>query len=170
MPKDGKTAMIVGLGVATAGVILLATKAKAEPPDEEGAGVIIEILDSEGNPVSHNSPVELVEGESYQANIWVTNQSTKAGEPWEAVLEIIVGAHISSTDLIPAAATMVPFAAGQTASKAYPFTVPMDTGGETGQILVRVKDPTGVELAYALEPINIIAIEIIYGAVVVIGV
>jgi len=169
--EDGKkAAVVVGVGAGIAGLLYLATKVKAAPPPPEAAAIRIEILDAEGNPVAHNSPAELIEGESYTVRVTVTNRSTKAGMPWEATLEIVVQAATEWTTLIPVTATMQDFGAGQTRSFDYPMSVPVGTGGETGQIIALVNDPAGVELARAREDITIISIEIIYGATVTIGV
>lgn len=169
MAEDGKKVAIIGGLAAVIGGIFLATRAKAAPPPPEGAEIIIEVLDAEGNPLPHNSPVELEEGESYTVRLTITNLSTKAGVPWDATLDVVIQAATAYTALIPVSSSSEYFAAGQTKAFNYPMNIPLGTGGETGQITALVKDPMGVELARAAESIDIITIEIIYGATVVIG-
>lgn len=167
--EDGRKAAAAGgimaLMAALIGV-LLAAAAKAAPP---GAKIGIEVLDAQGNPLPHNSPVELIEGESYTVVVTATNMSTKAGEPWDVTFELVISAATEWRELIPITATMEDFAAGQTRSFSIPMYVPLGSGGETGQIVALLRDPAGNEIVRATEPFTIITIEIIYGATITIG-
>ncbi|MBA7560639.1 hypothetical protein ES708_02268 [subsurface metagenome] len=168
MPKDGKKAA-VGLGVAAAlgAGIYFATRAKAAP--EEG-GVTIVIYDEWGNPVPSGSPSILEEGASYTMVVTVTNMSTKAGTPWEATLTIAVSAVVGGNDIMAPSTKDEFFTAGQTRNFNFALVVPMGYGGFSGSAVALVKDPTGVTLDSATEPLTIEEIPIDYGAGIVIGV
>lgn len=165
---DKKVAVGLGVAAGVGALLYLAAKAKAAPP--EGATVKIQVFDAEGHLITSNSPLELIEGESYTVRVTVTNLSTKAGEPWDAELEVVVHASTEWEALIPVTTSMEAFAAGQTLSFDYPMMVPLGVMGFSGQISATINDPAGIRLARVLEPFTIITIEIIYGATVVIGV
>jgi len=173
--EDGKKA-IVGLGLATAiGGIYLATKAKAAPaPPPEGAGVEIEIRDSEGNIVPHNSPASLNEGEIYTVKVTVTNMTTRGGEPWEAELTTTIEAWVTDgfakPYLIVKHDMVNTFAGDQATPYNYIIFPEIGTGGMNGGIFVTVYDPFGNVLKQVNEDLTIIALPIIYGAGIVIGV
>jgi len=169
--EDKKKAAAAVAGMGAIGLAyFLATKAKAAPPPGAQASIGIEILDAQGNPVPHNSPATLVEGESYIARLTVTNRSTKAGQPWEATFEIVAHASTAYETLIPVTATQEYFGPGETRAFDYPFTVPLGTGGQSGQISGVVNDLTGVRLARAIEDFTITTVEIIYAAEIIVGV
>jgi len=109
-----------------------------------------------------NSPAEVVEGESYLVRLTVTNQSTKAGIPVDVNLEIVISAATAWTTLIPVTSSMEAFAAGQTRTFDYTMNVPLGSGGESGQIIGLVRDPTGIEITRATESISIEAVEVEY--------
>ena len=166
MEKDGKKAAVVlGLAAVVGGAVI-ATRAKAAPHEGAAAKITITVLDSQGNPVPHNSPFDLIEGEGYQVVVMVTNQSTWGGSPVGATLEVVVQAATDYTTLIPVAASDVEFGAGEAKPIYLSMVVPLGTGGETGQIIAVVNDPAGIEVARTTEPVTIIAVEIIYGATV----
>ena len=173
MEKEKKTGLIFlgALAVGTGLTVALAAMGKAAPPEpgEGGAIIEIEIYDSEGNPVPSNSPRALDEGSSYTVRLTITNTSTKAGVPWDAILTVGIGAITSYTTLITAQEKAELFSAEQTRSFDYPINVPLGSGGETGYISAWVDDPDGTTLASALEDITINEIPIDYGAVIVIG-
>jgi len=166
--KDGKKAA-VGLGlVAALGAIYFASRAKAAPPEE--GGVTIVIYDQYGNPVPSGSPSILTEGASYTMVVTVTNMSTKAGTPWEATLTIDVSAVVDGSAIMTPSVKAEYFAAGETKAFSYPLSVPLGYGGFSGSALALVKDPTGVTLDSATEPLTIEEIPIDYAAGIVIGV
>ena len=171
MVKDGKTAaVVIGLAAATIGLIY-ATKAKAAPPEE--GGVTIVIYDEWGNPVPTNSPAILTEGARYTMVVTVTNMTTKATEPptpWEATLTISVSASVGGLGIMTPSVKAEYFAAGQTRAFSYALSVPLGYGGLIGSAVALVKDPTGVTLDSATEPITVTEIPIDYGAGIVIGV
>ena len=166
--KDGKKAAVV-LGAAALGAagIYLATQAKAE---EEKGGVTIVIYDKYGNPVPTGSPAHLTEGETYTMVVTVTNMSAKAGTPWEATLTIDVAAAVGSSNIMTPSVADEFFTANQTRSFSYTLVVPMGYGGLSGNAAAIVKDPDGVTLDSATEPLTIEEIPIDYGAGIEIGV
>jgi len=105
-----------------------------------------------------NSPATVVEGESYSVRLTVTNRSTKAGIPVGAPLEIVISAATAWTTLIPVTPSTEAFAAGETRSFDYAMGVPLGSGGEFGQIIGLVRDPTGIEVARAAEDLNIVEV------------
>lgn len=165
--KDGaKLALGLGISAAIAGLIYAVTRAKAKPPPEgEAATIRIEIIGA-----ACHFPATLLEGSPYTVRITITNASTKAGVPWEANFDIALLASTAKTTFIPSQRKTEYFAAGQKRVFEYPISVPLGSGGETGQVLVRIFDPAGNELAYKIEPITIQAVAIIYGATVTIGI
>lgn len=171
MVENGKKAAL-GLGIAggIAALIYAATRVKAAPPPEGAAAITIEIIGPEGIPLLHGSPVSVLEGESYTARVTITNLSTKAGQPWEAIFEVAVYADGAVVYFFPTTVTSEYFSAGQTLSFDYPLNVPLGIGGETGSIFGVVRDPAGIELARASEYITIQSVEIIYGATITVGV
>lgn len=172
MPEEVKISPAViipiGLGLGLVGAVGLYALAQAAPAPE-GAKIKIEILDAEGHPVPHNSPVSLLEGESYTVRLTITNLSTKAGEPWGTNLDVMITAFCDYTTLITITRATEYFAAGEAIIFDYPMAVPLGTGGQAGQIVVRVFDPEGNLVAEGIEPLTVETIEIIYGATIVIG-
>ena len=166
----------VGLGILATGLLLLKGKQvePLEPVEGEGAAIVIEVYDSEGNPVPRNSPMALVEGSSYTVVLTVKNISTKGGVAWPATLSVTIHSAVSIgydqvQTLIPITTVNESFAAGQTKTFSYSLTVPLGIQGTEGQIGASVQSPTGVTLATAYEPLTIGILEIIYGATIVIG-
>lgn len=169
MENRKKAAVVLGLAAALGASIYLATKAEAAPERELKAKVGIEILDSQGNLVPHNSPAVLTEGESYTMVVTVTNMSTKAGTPWQAVLTIDVSAAVDGSNLMPPSVDYEPFAAGATENFSYPLSVPLGYGGFAGSAVAIVRDPLGATLDTAIESLTIVELPIVYGAGIVIG-
>ncbi|MBA7659309.1 hypothetical protein ES703_67286 [subsurface metagenome] len=172
MPKDGKKVAIgAGIVAAVVGAIALIKGKKPPitpiPPPPEGvaATISIEIIGAE-----RNSPVSLEEGGSYIARLTVTNATTKAGTPWEATLTVHIAAHTEFVTLIPVQVSDENFAAGQTRTFDFPMSVPLGAGGQPGNIIARVKDPAGINVATVIEDFTIVTSEIIYGATIVVGV
>ena len=134
------------------------------------SGVTIVIYDEWGNPVPSGSPSILTEGASYTMVVTVINQSTKAGTPWEATLTIDVSAVVEGSAIMIPSITDEFFAAGETKPFNYALSVPLGYGGFSGSAAAIVKDPTGVTLDSATEPLTVEEIPIVYGAGIVIGV
>lgn len=155
----------IGIGLGIAGVLGVAVLARAAAPEGPAATIKIEVIGAEGH-----SPVTLEEGESYTVRLTVTNLTAKAGQPWEATLEVVVFAGTDFRTLIPTTASSEYFTAEQTRVFDYPISVPLGAGGEPGNIVAVVNDPAGIELASATEYFSIATIEIIYGATITIGV
>lgn len=168
MPDDkNKVALGVGL-VAAAGLgYLLLKKPVPDIPVENGA-VRIEIRDSEGRLLESRSPIDLTEGESYTVTVTVTNTSTKGGVPWEASLELRVGAVAGGIRLIPITDTTAFFNAGASQSFNYSMNVPLGTGGLSGVIDAVVSHGPSI-LSSGSVFFTVIIVEIIYGATVDIG-
>ena len=160
--------IIGGLGLALVGVLGLASLARAAPPEKEGVTIVI--YDEWGNPVPTGSPAILQEGASYTMVVTVTNMSTKAGTPWEATLTIDVSAVVDGSAIMTPSVSAEYFTAGQTRAFSYALSVPLGYGGFSGSALALVKDPTGVTLDSATEPLTIEEIPIDYAAGIVIGV
>lgn len=167
---DKKKAAAVGIGLGLAGLAAYALTREVEAAPPEVGGVTIQIFDKYGNPVPSGSPALLTEGESYTMVVTVTNLSTKAGTPWEAMLTIDVSAGVDGLDIMTPSVKAEYFDAEQTRSFSYPLSVPLGSGGLSGSASALVKDPTGVTLDSATEPLTIEEIPIIYGAGIVIGV
>lgn len=168
--KDGKKVAAVVGGVGLAGLTAYALTRKVEAAPPEVGGVTIVIYDKYGNPVPSGSPAILTEGESYSMVVTVTNMSTKAGTPWEATLTIDVSAGVDGVDIMTPSGTAEYFDAGQTRSFSYPLDVLLGYGGLSGNASALVKDPAGVTLDSATEPLTIEEVPIIYGAGITIGV
>jgi len=164
MQDKGKAALAVGGLAGLAGVIYLATKGKAAPPEGPSASVSIEVLDSEGNPVPRNSPAVVNEGESYTVMVAVTNTTTKGGVPFEADLETWVMAAAGWIDLIPGDIYPSHYLPGSIGYFYSTLNIPMGLGGMTGAITVNVFDPGGKLIATKVEPLTIKAMALIYGA------
>lgn len=171
---------LVGVGIVGAAMVIggiaYASRDKKAPP-ESAPTIVIEILDAQGNPVPHNSPAALTEGASYSIRLTVRNTSTKGGMAWPATLSLDVYAGTNEITLTYPPITAFNFDGGQTRvldSVVWPalaFNVPMGTGGQAGNIIARVLNPTvgGVDLAKAVDSFTITTIAIIYGATIVIG-
>lgn len=163
-----KKIAIVSLGLAAAVVVVLVAKAKGAPPEEGGVSIVI--YDEWGNPVPTGSPAILAEDASYTMVVTVTNLSTKGGTPWEASLTIEVSAVVDASAIMSPSLKIEYFAAGQTRTFNYALSVPLGYGGLSGSALALVKDPSGVTLDSAMEPLTVEEIPITYGAGIVIGV
>lgn len=163
-----KTALaILGTLLATAvGVPLLLRKKEVPPPE---APITITILDAQGKPVPRTSPVTLTEGASYTARITARNTSTKAGTPWAATLGVGISGSTAVRQLIAAQIKQVNFAADEAKAFDFPFSLPMGSGGESGEITAWVQDPTGKAISSAREPLTIAEVPVIYSATIVIG-
>jgi len=171
MVEDNKkVALGLGLGLAAAGGLVYALTRKPPVEKPSAAEIVIKVYDSQGRLVPHNSPLDLEEGESYTIVLTVTNQTTKAGTPWEASLGVGIHVFVDSIDLIPPDFRYGEyFAPGQTREFSWPLDIPLDIGARSGSINASVLDPDGRRIASDIKPLNIIAVEIIYGATVVIG-
>lgn len=116
-----------------------------------------------------SSPATVVEGESYSVRLTVTNQSTKAGVPTEAMLRIAIEAIVSldtwvTETLIPTQEREEHFSPGQTRTFNYTMNIPLGLAGYSGSIGASVMDPTGlIILDSASEPLIIEAVPIIPG-------
>lgn len=171
-----ETKKIVGgslVGAAIAG-IALALGLRKKPPEEEGeeeAMLKIELYDSQGNLVPHNSPYAVTEGGSYTIRTAVTNTSYKVdpSHPVAArfVITIVVGTNVRT--LLSDSMTL-DFAAGEKKTPSWNFTVPVGTAGEAGGVIAAAVDTTGgIQLASAGDTMTIAAATIIYGATITIA-
>ena len=113
-----------------------------------------------------HSPAEVIEGKSYLVKLTVTNLSTRAGLPVEAMLTVGISATTPWEILIPAKESDEYFGPNETRSFDYNMTIPVGTGGQVGFITAWVDDPTGIAIASATEDVVIEAAPIIlYGVV-----
>ena len=169
MGKDKKPIVIVG-AVAAAGTVayLLAKKAKAAPPGEGAASIEIHVYDSLGNLVPHNSPVTLIEGDSYLVTLTVQNTSIKGGVGTGASLGIGINAISQFYTLIASVVGTKAFAAGEVKRFSYALNVPLDPG-TTGLITAWVENPSRAHIADAQVQLVITSLAIVYGATIVIG-
>lgn len=168
--KEKAVLAIGGLGLAGLTGYLLTRKPKPLPPEAEGAEITIEIIGPDGEPLKSNSPIEIVEGESYPVRLTVTNLSTKGGQPWEATFTIVVAAAAGGIHIIFPTDIEEYFTGGQTRSFDFPMIVPLGMGGLYGDITALVESPLGVAITSAVEFYTIVTVRIIYAAEVVIGV
>lgn len=175
MSKDNMA--LTGGGVAAlVGLMLLlfARKAKAATPPPEGeAGFGITIgplIDAEtGLPVPSNSPDTVVEGHSYILPFTVTNGSIRLGAPVAADLGIIMAGLAGSVGISFPAPFATAFRAGETLAWNITFTVPDGTGGQAGEIRIRLNDPSGNQLALGIKALGIQSAAITYGATITFG-
>lgn len=166
--KDGLTVILAaGAGLALYEISRMLAK---PPPEGEGAEIGIVILGPDGQPVPKNSPVSLLEGESYIVQVIVTNATTKAGVPWEATLGVATYADGAVVYFYTSVSRDEYFSPGETRTFNYPLNVPMGQGGESGKVWAWVSDPAGIQLGRTNEEITIETIAIIYGATILIGV
>ena len=161
-------------GLAAGGALVFALSRKAEavppPPGEGAATIVITVYDSQGNPVPSNSPFNLDEGGSYTIVLTVTNQSTKGGQAWAATLGVWIGVIVDSIELMPVTGGDYVFAAEETQTFSYTLSVPISGyGGKVGQITASVISPNHVTIAGDVEYINIVTLEVVYGATIVIS-
>lgn len=162
--------VIAGIGIGALSIFGISRLLAQPPPEGDGAAIGIVILGPDGLPVPKNSPASLLEGESYTVQVTVVNASTKAGQPWEATLDVITYGDGAVTYFYPPVSVTELFAPGQDRTFEYPLNIPMGYGGQSGSVWAWVRDPAGVELARASEPITIESVAIVYGADIVIGV
>jgi len=174
MNNKQKTALGAGAALVATGIIVAKARAKEpeEPEEPEGTGIEIEIRDSNGNIVPHNSPASLNEGEIYSVKITVTNATTRGGIPWEAELTTNVYADVSdgfsTVHLVPSNDNVSVFAGSQAIAYSYTISPEIGVGGMTGGIFVSVHDPLGGVLKQINEQLTIVAEPTIYGAGIVI--
>ena len=162
-------AVLAGAGFLTLlGLGWRASRAKAAPPTPEevaAAGISIEILGPDGQPVPHNSPATVVENTTYTVRATVTNMSTRAGVAVAARFVIRFGGTLDGTGLgFNPYDTQVDFAANQTLVVSSTLYVPAGAGGMTGQLTVDVIAPTGYVIATATELLNVSVPVITYAA------
>ena len=151
-----KIVAAVGVAAGIAGWLLYRQRAGAdEELPEDAATIAIRVLDSNGNEVPHNSPVELEPGASYTVEVAVTNHSRYAGEPSAADLTTIIAAFTNGTDLIPETSTSDHYGPGQSHVFTWALDVPVGTPVSTGAIVVVVRDPGARKLAEESLPITI---------------
>jgi len=174
---ERKTGIVAAGAVAGITIVLLAARAKAKPPTPPGeeAALKIEVFDSEGQPVPHNSPFILTEGQSYTVVISVTNKTTRGGIPWEATLGGYAELAIMRADwpmpiVLFSGSLDAFYIANETKQFNFPFNIPVGYGESGGEIIAAVTDPTGIVLASASEPTTIASEETVYAAEIVIGV
>ena len=174
MTKDGKkTGIVMGAAALIAGVIFAMSK---KPKEGEGAGVAIEILDANGNPVPKKSPASLVEGTNYTIRVTVTNGSTRGGVAQATDLTLSVNVTLGGVTFINGLTADGLLSHYFGANDSYAFTWPLmvpvgyfntDT---TGMVDARVISPGGIVLVTAQEPLALQIQDIIYGATITIGV
>ena len=111
-------------------------------------------------------PFLFVEGTGpYTVNVTVTNASMKGTQPWPATLTLDVDAVGPS--IYVAESTQANFGAGQQLMFSFPFSIPWGDVG-VGNIVAKVKDPTGVVLDEASVGFTIEEVPIDYGADVIV--
>jgi hypothetical protein len=159
-----KEIVIVG---SLAAIALLLSKSTMKAGGDSGT-IEIQVYDSQGNLVPHNSPRTLQEGGSYTVQLTVKNTSTRGGASTGATLG--VGLHVLTTaySLIPARVEQYSFIAGETRSFSYAFNVPLDSGTD-GLISAWIEDPARNIVGQAQESITITSLSTVYGATIVIG-
>ncbi|MDD5397835.1 MAG: hypothetical protein PHU70_02025 [Dehalococcoidia bacterium] len=180
---EKKGLIALGLAAVAGGVYLLTRKSANPPPagqEEEtaSASVSVGIVDSSGNPVPHNSPFPLAEGESYSIELNVANRSykllsdgiTKIPVPLNlAVSTIAYIHHPGSTEVrvdfyngvSGEGYKQVSMAENGSQAFSLPFSVPMNTGGYIGLISVRVIFPDGSHKDISNE-MQVTAAQIVY--------
>ena len=156
-----KEKVVLGAG-ALALLLLMARQTVASD------AVIIQIFDSHGNLVPHNSAFSLLEGETYTVKVTVNNRTTRGGAAYRADLTLSVSAGTSNHVLIAQQSQTGHFAAGESLSFGYTMAVPQGSVGESGTITATVFAPTGGQLASQARDFTIAA-SITYGADVDIG-
>lgn len=171
--KDKKgLGILAAIGAGVAGIVL-AVRAKAKPPGEGegGASLQIEVYDSEGNLVPHNSPLNVTEGGSYTIRVTVTNTSyiVNPSYPVAARLVITVAVQTNVRTLLGDSMTL-DFTASERKTLSWNFTVPVGTAGEAGGVIAAAVDtPGGIQLASAGDTMTITEAATVYGATIVIS-
>ena len=143
---------------------------KAPAPEEPTNGIEIYWHDAEGNPIVHNSPIDLEEGATGYFDVYITNATTKGGVPWDATFDVLIAAQYGTPPFEAMAAPISvpgdPFAAGERKGPYSGSVTPyMGSADRNGSVTVIVS-VGGVEIATAVDVVNIIYIPIIYGAII----
>ena len=145
-------------------------EAKAPAPEEPSNGIEIYWHDALGNPLPHNSPVNINEGETAFFDVFITNTTTKGGQPWEAAFDVQIFSEYGTPPYeAMGSAISVPgdfFEAGQ---RKGPYsgsvTSYMGSAPRNGNVTVIVSI-AGTEIASALDVVNIVEVPIIFGAII----
>ena len=140
------------------------------PTPEAPVGIEIYHYDEEGNPLPHNSPVMIDEGKTDYFDVFITNATTKGGEPWEATFDVELFSEYGTPPYEAMGAPIsVPgdvFAAGERKGPySGSYTPYMGSAPRNGNITVIVSR-LGVTIASAVDPVNIVDVPIIYGAII----
>lgn len=155
MDNKNIVAGVVGVFGGLAAILLLRKKTQGAM----GATVQVAILDSSGNEVPHNSPVDLEAGGSYTVSITVTNQSALQGVPIAVDLTSSTGAMVVGEPPLIADDRTDYYEAGQSLTFTYPLQVPnYACTGEIRAIIFDLPpdDPGHQQLAVATLEFNAI--------------
>ncbi|MBA7647845.1 hypothetical protein ES703_55624 [subsurface metagenome] len=145
-------------------------EAKAPEPEVPSNGIEIYWRDALGNPLPHNSPVTIEEGKTAYFDVYITNTSTKGGEPWPVSFDILIGATYGSPSFLPMMTPIwLPAEAFEGGQRKGPFsgsvTPVLGSADWDGLLTVDVKVGT-ITVASGSDPIDIIFVPIIYGAII----
>jgi hypothetical protein len=168
--KDKKIGLIVLGGAAViTGILLMKKDTPTEGGDDITGTIELELLDSNGNPVPHNSPYQLMEAHSYTISVTVKNNSTRLGSAISADLSVIISAVAGSSYIVSPITTTKTFAGGESKTFTCSLNIPDNTGGESGTVNVSVVGG-GSEIASGSAEFNIADVQIVYGATITIGI
>ena len=102
-----------------------------------------------------NSPASVIEGKSYTVALTITNQSTKADTPVEAMLGIGISVGTEWVTIISPQISSEYFSSNETRRFEYTMNVPLGSGGQQGLITAWIEDPVGKTLTSATEDLII---------------
>ena len=145
-------------------------EAKTPAPEEPSNGIEIYWHDEEGAPILHNSPIDLEEGATGYFDVYITNATTKGGVPWDATFDISILSQYGTPPFEAMAAPITapgdPFTPGQRKGPYSGSVTPYMGSADRNGSVTAIVSVGGVEIATAVDIVNIIYIPIIYGAII----
>ena len=152
--------ILIASAIGVAGIVIARNNVAADT--EPTKTIHARILDINGIPIPHNSPIPLEEGGTYSLEVTITNTSYRGPTAVPAALRTTINASIDGMQLLNVDQTYDYSALAQN-TVLYPFTVPWNVQGDS-VFYITVIDPAGTILANLLVQSTISYVEIEYGA------